>query len=66
MADRVTLSILPIISGQRRYEMVAVPTVGSDMPDAEVGEVIGDFLRSLQDIDVHVGQDDLRLEIRIY
>lgn len=66
MAQRINISIMPTINGRRRADLHALPTVGPDMPDAEVGEVLGDYLRSLQDVDIHVGADSIELELRIY
>lgn len=66
MNKRITISIMPTINGIRRPDLYATPTVKLDMPDEEVGEVMGDFFRTMQSKGVDMQGDLIELQLRIY
>lgn len=58
------ISIMPTIDGRRRPDLHRCPTVSDDLPDEQVGEIMGDFLRNLGDHGIQVGPNMVELNIR--
>ena len=61
-----SVSIMPIVDGQRAPDYLHMRDVSDELPDHEVGEAIGDCLRNLQTGGVFVGDNQVELSVKLF
>lgn len=61
-----TVSIMPMVNGRKRPDLHHMREAGDDLPDAEVGEIIGDCLRGMLAEGIQAGAEQITLEVKIF